>query len=210
MLNYEKINLNFNGETIFKDFSLHVKGGEKISLISPSGAGKSTLMEMTLGFVKPDSGLIKVDNELVDRSNIENIRKKISWLPQNPEIINSGNVRQVIMSQFNYQANKHLKPDESTLQKYLEMINLSGDILDSDYEELSGGEKQRIGLLICRLMDRKIMLLDEPTSALDSDAKGKVIQMLFGQKELTVLSASHDDLWLDSCDKIIEISNGRN
>ena len=77
--------------------------------------------------------------------------------------------------------------------------------MDSSFDEISGGEKQRIGIMICKLLKRDIMLLDEPTSALDKVNLGSVVEYLCAENETTMLSASHDDEWLRHCDNIIEL-----
>ena len=73
--------------------------------------------------------------------------------------------------------------------------------------EISGGEKQRILLVSGILLKRKLIFLDEPTSALDKESKRKVIERFQKNNEFTVLSVSHDDEWLDSAARVIELSD---
>jgi ABC-type lipoprotein export system ATPase subunit len=79
--------------------------------------------------------------------------------------------------------------------------------LKNSYDSLSGGEKQRIGLIICKLLKRKIILLDEPSSALDKDTALKAIDFVFYLAETTIISISHDERWLARSDRVLTMKN---
>jgi putative ABC transport system ATP-binding protein len=153
----------------------------------------------------PDTGEIQFDGHKIDQKNIRAIRKRIAWLPQNPNIIGRGKVREQILLPFYFKVNKELMPDQKTLLTELEKLNLDASILESAFDEISGGEKQRIGLMICKLLKREVMLLDEPTSALDKENLSSAINYLCAGTNATVLSASHDEDWLNHCDQVIEL-----
>jgi putative ABC transport system ATP-binding protein len=131
--------------------------------------------------------------------------KNITWLPQNTSILERGTVEEVILRPFNFTANAEVKPERDELIENLNKVGLSESILESNVEDISGGEKQRIGLIICNMLKRPIMLLDEPTSALDESSKELSIDLLFDDHEQTILSTSHDDLFLKRCDRIVEL-----
>jgi ABC-type lipoprotein export system ATPase subunit len=83
---------------------------------------------------------------------------------------------------------------------------LKAELLENKMQDVSGGEKQRIALVSCLLLQREILLLDEPTSALDSHSKSKVMDYLFANPKLTILSSSHDPEWIARCSKIVSLS----
>ncbi|MFC2130293.1 ATP-binding cassette domain-containing protein [Bacteroidota bacterium] len=205
MINFINIKLKLNSRILFENFNFSIEKGEKAALKGRSGRGKTTLFNMIMGFSKPDSGKIIFDSNELSMKNIREIRKRISWLPQNSNIIGRGRVKEQVMIPFRFSANKHLLPDNRILEEELEKINLEKSILDSSFDEISGGEKQRIGIMICRLLKRDLMLLDEPTSALDKENLNAVIDYLCAEKETTILSASHDEEWLKHCNNVIEI-----
>jgi polar amino acid transport system ATP-binding protein/putative ABC transport system ATP-binding protein len=73
------------------------------------------------------------------------------------------------------------------------------------FDEISGGQKQRIIIAICMSLDRKILLLDEPTSALDNESIDDLIALVKRIKNMTLLSASHNPLWIKAMDQVVEL-----
>jgi putative ABC transport system ATP-binding protein len=205
MIELKNIKLSFNGKNIFDDLSLKIERGEKVTLKGPSGSGKTSILNLIMHFISADSGEIFVNEELQTKSNISQIRKNITWLPQNTSILGRGTVEEVMLRPFNFSANEEIQPVKDDLIKNLEKVGLNETILESKVEDISGGEKQRIGLIICKMLKRPIMLLDEPTSALDDSSKNLAVDFLFDEEEQTILSTSHDDHFLKKCDRIVEL-----
>jgi len=195
MIQFKDVSVVFNGKFIFEKFNLTIKQGEKILFFGKSGTGKSTLFNLILGFFKPTSGKIKIENQPIDKKNIWQFRKNIGFINQDLDM-GEGKVIHLINDIFNYHNHSTKTLNKKVLNEYLERFDLSNDILDQNLAEVSGGEKQRIALLIPLLFEKKIFLLDEPTSALDLEMKKKVIRMFLENKEWTVLVTSHDREWL--------------
>ncbi|MFH1050362.1 MAG: ATP-binding cassette domain-containing protein [bacterium] len=205
MINFKNIFFQVNSLEIFSGFNFGIAKGEKAAIKGRSGKGKTTLFNMIMGFVQSDSGEIYFDGLLLSQKNISQIRKRISWLPQNPGIIGRGKIKEQLLLPFNFSVNKSLTPDDKLIERELEQLNLSKSILESSFDEISGGEKQRLALMLCKLLKRDLMLLDEPTSALDKNNLNAVVEYLCSQNDVTILSASHDEEWLKHCHKVIEI-----
>lgn len=205
MLELKNISLNFKDKKILDDFSIKVEKGSKIALKGPSGSGKTSILNLIMHFIFPDSGEILINDEKIIKDNIKNIRDQITWLPQNTSIFGKGNVESVILRPFSFDSNSDLTPPHEIIVQHLGKVGLKKDILDNDIEDISGGEKQRIGLIICKLLERPLMLLDEPTSALDSDSKVLAIDYLFDKNDQTILATSHDNAFLKRCERIIEL-----
>lgn len=205
MINFKNIDLTFNSKPIFENFSFSIVKFGKAAIKGRSGSGKTTLFNLIMGFLKPDSGVIFFDEKKINRKTISDIRKRIAWLPQNPNIIGRGKVREQIMIPFTFHFNKHIMPSNNTLLYEFECLNLDKGILESSFDEISGGEKQRIGIIICKLLKRDVILLDEPTSALDKKNLSAVAQYLCSETKVTILSCSHDEEWLKHCDIVIEL-----
>jgi len=198
MIECENIDLSFEGLTIFQNFSLTIGKGDKVGISGPSGKGKTSLMKMLAGLLVPDSGKIRINNELLGPDTVNTIRKEIAWLPQNIDLpVDSG-----------YELAKLLDPDfrgEKVLENFLEQLGLLPGMLHKSFTQVSGGQKQRIILAVCLNLNKSILMLDEPTSALDTESVEKLIATLSEMKELTVVSISHNERWLQSCDKIVNL-----
>ncbi|HKL37761.1 MAG TPA: ATP-binding cassette domain-containing protein, partial [Bacteroidales bacterium] len=80
-------------------------------------------------------------------------------------------------------------------------LGLSESILKKNLDEISGGQKQRLAIASAVLLDKALLILDEPTSSLDGKSIQKAADLIFPQKDLTVLSTSHNKWWIEQSDK---------
>ncbi|MDZ7663870.1 MAG: ABC transporter ATP-binding protein [Desulfotignum sp.] len=199
-----KLNIVFDGQQVLKDLSLSVSHGDKVTLTGPSGSGKSTVLRCILGLVLPDSGTITILGETVTRHNIWQKRHHIAYVAQEPDL-GAGSVKEVIESPFTYRANSRLRGNLDRLPAIMGRFNLSQKLLDKQITRLSGGEKQRIALVIAILLDRAIVLLDEASSALDTKNKQAVAEYLKQADNTTVLSVAHDSEWLGFATRVVDM-----
>ena len=170
MIEFKAVSLSFPGEKVLEKFSFEIKKGEKVVFQGPSGRGKSTILNLILGFIKPDEGQINFDGILVTDRNIQKLRSDCSWLPQDFQL-GEGTVRNVIYQPFNFRRNQNQKPGIDRVIEVLGHLGLEQNLLDKNFTAISEGQKQRVGLAICFLLNRTVILLDEPTSSLDSKSK---------------------------------------
>jgi len=195
MIKLEKINLMLKQQSIFTNLNLHIKKNKKVLLRMPSGAGKSTLLKVIMGYIPMDSGRILIDGKVLGKDNVDTLRQKFAYIGQNI-FFTEESVEKYIELIFSFEKNRKIKLSKSTLYELLEKFDLDESILKKSPALLSGGEKQRIALILVLLLDREILLLDEVTSGLDHDLKIRVIEII---KDLnkTVIISSHDNQWLD-------------
>ena len=191
MIKLKDITVKINDVYILKDFNLSVEKGEKVLISGKSGIGKSTLLRLILGFTLPDKGCVTFDTLELDKKSIWEIRKKMTYVSQDLDI-GQGEVKALIKEIFFLKTNSKSSFDNNELIKLLHFFELKEDILFKNYEELSGGEKQRVTIIISILLKREIYLLDEITSALDESLKQKALNYFLDQKDLTVIIISHD------------------
>jgi putative ABC transport system ATP-binding protein len=193
---YRKIGtlpMYFDSKKIISDFSIRILRGNKVLLRGKSGTGKSTLFKMLLGFKEPSEGLLYYKEKPLNSQVAWEIRKEVSYVSQDTDL-GQGPVKDLLDEVFSYRPNREKKSFErlNTLMKELE---LEKDILEKNFETLSGGEKQRIGILISLMLGRDIFLLDETTSALDIGLKKKVADLFLKSEDWTVFIISHDKEW---------------
>ena len=181
MIKLKDITVKINDAYILKDFNITIGKGEKVLISGKSGIGKSTLLKLILGFTLSDKGCITFDNKEFDKKNIWEIRKRMAYVSQDLDI-GQGEVKALIKEIFFLKTNSLSSFGDDELIKFLHLFELNEEILFKNYEELSGGEKQRIALIISILLKREVYLLDEITSALDESLKQKVLNYFLDQK----------------------------
>ncbi len=204
-IEFQDLSVSFSSRRVLTGLSLAVPRGRKVLITGPSGCGKSTLLHCVLGFVKPLSGRVVVQDQPVGPESIWEIRQKLGYVDQEPQL-GPGSVRQILHEPMGYRANAHLAENLSRVPEWFERFELGGELLDAQVSKLSGGEKQRVALISAMLLERPILLLDEATSALDPSTRRRVIRTLGQCEETTILAVGHDSAWQELADREISLA----
>ncbi len=197
MIKYKNITLNYENKRIFDNFSVEIHPGENVCFAGPSGRGKTTLLKMIPALVVPDSGEISVDSLSLIPQNIKEIRRRITWFPQNINL--QVNTAVELMDLL------HLDDQKNEISRYINMMGLDDSYFDKHFAEISGGEKQRIVIAVSLAKDKPIIVMDEPTSALDKKSIALLSELIRSLEGKTVISASHNQQWLEQTQRVIEI-----
>ena len=196
-IRFENISVTFNDSYLLQNLDFTVERGDKVLIYGESGIGKTTVFRLLLGFEQPTAGSIYVGNKKLDACSAWDLRKNVAYVSQDLDI-GSGPVLHVIRAILSFKVNSSIIVDEVIIEKYLKFFRMKSSILHEPYEKLSGGEKQRIAIVIALLLERSIFFLDEVTSSLDEELKEKVIRHFTQNNDWTVLSISHDRDWLNA------------
>lgn len=201
-------NLNFsydsNKRTI-NDVSFELEENQILGILGHNGAGKSTLIKCITGILKPDSGKLEFEIDLVNNS-----RKYISYMPE----LNGIYERLSVYENIKFRAEiGGIRKDniESDVDLVLEKIGLS-DKKYSSIEKLSNGMKKRLSLGSAIISKPKILLLDEPTNGLDPESIDMIMNLILDLKKegISIIINSHDLNFINSvCDKIIILQEGQ-
>lgn len=202
MIKIKDIDLSFGEKQIFSNLSITINRGEKVLLKAPSGKGKSSLLKILMGFIVPDSGDVQIADKCLCSQNIKEIRSRIAYLPQELSFPKM-KVEEFIKNVLDYESNRAIPYQVKEIGKMLDSLSLPQDILSQDTTLLSGGEKQRVGILIMQLLNREIFLLDEITSALNIELK-EFIASYFLKMDKTIIVVSHDEVWQQNDLRIVE------
>jgi ATP-binding cassette subfamily C protein CydD len=178
--------------------SLTVAPGERIVLTGPSGAGKSTLLALLLRFLAPAAGVITVGGVDVAATDLEQWRRQIAWVPQQPYLFSGSAADNIALGQPG--ASRAAIGRAAGLAGAAEFIDALPRGYDTPLGErglrLSAGQRQRIALARAFLRDAPLLLLDEPTAHLDPAGAGLIASALDTElADRTVILISHGRDW---------------
>lgn len=185
-----------------KDIDLTLKKGRKYAVVGKSGAGKSTLLKLMLGYYDDYDGTVTFDG--VEQEQCELV-EMIAEINQDAVIFDA-DAKDNITLFGSYQSDK--------FDSYVEAVD-AGTLMREKFGEsganISGGEKNKIALLRALNRECDVLFCDEMFSALDEQNKKKISDYLFGRKDLTILSVTHDlsEEALKLYDEIIVMDSGR-
>jgi ATP-binding cassette subfamily B protein len=200
------------GTTLFDDFNLEIKPGEKIGLVGHSGGGKTTLSKLIMRFMDVDNGEILIDGQNIASLKQDDLRRSITYVPQEPLLFH-----RTLAENISYgkpEANKQAIVKAAKLAHAHEFINELPDKYDTLVGErgikLSGGQRQRIAIARAMLKDAPILVLDEATSALDSESEKLIQDALWKLMEgRTAIVIAHRLSTIQKMDRIVVLENGQ-
>ncbi|WP_069649015.1 ABC transporter ATP-binding protein [Caloranaerobacter ferrireducens] len=167
------------------DVSFNVEEGEIFGFIGPNGAGKTTTIRILLSLIYPTSGSAKIFGKDCIKYGPE-IRKDIGYLPS--EVFYYDNMK--VIDLLNYSASFYNKDCSKRIKELSEIMDLD---LTKKIEDLSLGNKKKVGIVQGLLHEPKLIILDEPTSGLDPLMQKKFFDLILeeNKKGTTVLFSSH-------------------
>ena len=189
---------------IIDNINLKINKNEFIGITGQSGIGKSSLIGIIIGLLKQTSGKYNLYSNQNNKLSIKNL---ISFLGQEPIVIDGTIEDNIVFSERNIDFNKN-KIRESLKFSDLENFILSlkdkeKTLVGENGITLSIGQKQRLALARCHYADREIMILDEPSSALDEKTQDNIFNNLkFLKGKKTIIVITHNKKTLKYCDKV--------
>jgi NitT/TauT family transport system ATP-binding protein len=170
------------------DTNIHVEPGEFVSIVGPSGCGKSTLLNAVAGFLKPTSGTVTLDGEAIDGPSADRgmVFQQYSLFPWKT-------VRENVEFGLKMRGMDRFNRDRAA-RTLLGLAGLSA--FENHYpERLSGGMKQRVGIVRALATGPKVLLLDEPFGALDAQTRvimQQILTNMWQRLKISVLFVTHD------------------
>jgi ATP-binding cassette subfamily C protein len=192
--------------------SLDVEPGSFVAIVGESGSGKTTLVDLILGMIESNSGVVEISG----LTPLEAARKwpgKIAYVPQNIFILD-GSIRENITLDFN-----NLDSEDEVLQalenaRLLEDVTAMPNSIDEVVGErglkLSGGQRQRLGIARAIFTRPKLIVFDEATSALDPITEKAVTEAIYSRtKCLTLIVIAHRLSTVKNADLVVLLDKGR-
>jgi len=191
------ISFSYSDQAILDRISLELHAGEVLVLLGANGAGKTTLMQTLCRQLRPDSGVVMIQQRDIRKQTFKAIAREVSLMPQQENRDSQLSVSDVVALGRSPHAGWWLPltaRDHAAVDQALEMSGLT-HLRDRRITELSGGEWRRMILARALAQHASILLLDEPTAGLDLKYQLEVlvrVQTLARQCQLTVVLSLHD------------------
>jgi len=204
LLDVKDVAFSVGDRQLLRPVSLQLHEGDCVLLTGPSGSGKSTLLKIIASLLTPTSGQLIFRNSDITTLKAEAYRQQVSYCFQTPQLFGQTVYDNLALP---WQIRRQ-KPQQDKLVAHLESVNLSPDILNKSIEQLSGGEKQRVGLLRNLQFMPQILLLDEVTSALDEENKLAVLSLInriAAEERVVVVRISHDVNDIQQAEQVLRL-----
>jgi phospholipid/cholesterol/gamma-HCH transport system ATP-binding protein len=214
-ISFEHVYKAFGDVVVLEDVSFCVNPGETLCILGRSGVGKSVSLQMIMGFLKPDRGVIRVAGENIcgfTERELQEIRRKVTMIFQNGALFDSITVGENVA--FPMRERRDMAEDQilQVVKGLLEMVGVAGmeNLLPSD---LSTGMKRSVAIARGLAAQPEAVLYDEPTTMVDplmAHLLGNLIQRLKQQLHLTSIVVTHDmQLAKKLADRVVFLSAGK-
>ena len=212
---FDNVSISFSGRSVLEDVSFSVDRGQTLCILGRSGVGKSVALRMLMGFLKPDSGSIRVDGQEITHlteEGMQAIRKRITMVFQNGALFDSLSVRENVAFPLRERGGL----DEGQVQQIVDrLLGLVGaeDVEESLPASLSTGRRRAVAIARALAAQPEVVLYDEPTTMVDpiiARRLGGIIQRLKHQLGFTSIVVTHDMRFAERlADLVLFLHQGR-
>lgn len=222
MIEVTNLSFTIGNRLLLHSLDLELPNASLVSILGPNGAGKSTLLQLLSGIYQASTGSVRLDGKNIRDYNTVELAKKRAYLHQQNQISGSFTVQDVLeMGRFPYAHGKLNAFDKQVVQAVLDEFALT-EMRDKWYQQLSGGEQQRVQFARCFVQlrsqnssktDRKILFLDEPLNNLDLKFQFELMQKaaeLAKNEGVLVIAVLHDmNMAYQFSDRILLLKKGK-
>tara|TARA_B110001454_G_C12692537_1_gene422887 strand:- start:441 stop:1679 length:1239 start_codon:yes stop_codon:yes gene_type:complete len=211
-LNIKNFSFDNNKDYLLSNVNIDIKKNSQIGIIGQSGSGKSTIIDILCGFQKNKLSKLKVDGASIfdDPNNMACWQNSIGYVPQNIVIFNQSLRENILFGSDRKIFNDNILNNlikKVNLEKFVKKENNGlSQVLRQDGQNISGGEKQRIGIARALTNDPELIILDEATSGLDYETENNILKTIKKLRKTSVI-VSHRLNAIKNCDKIYLIKN---
>jgi phospholipid/cholesterol/gamma-HCH transport system ATP-binding protein len=214
-ISFEHVSKSFGDVVVLEDVSFCVLPGETLCILGRSGVGKSVSLQMLMGFLKPDSGIIRVAGDAItdySEAQMQVVRRKVTMVFQNGALFDSISVGENVAFPLRERGDLAEEQILQVVKGLLEMVGVAGmeNLLPSD---LSTGMKRSVAIARALAAQPEAILYDEPTTMVDplmAHLLGDLIERLKQQLHLTSIVVTHDMRFAKKlADRVVFLHAGR-
>lgn len=197
------------------DVTATVKAGELTAVVGPSGAGKSSLLAVCGGLRPPTRGSVSINGQVISDLSAAALtrvrRDSIGFVFQQSNLIPALTSIDQLLMLVHLQGRKPGKADRERALALLDEVDM-GKRADRRPDQMSGGERQRVGIARSLMTEPKVLLVDEPTSMLDQSRGHAIVELLASRcrdHNVATLMVTHDQSMLDAANSVLHIRDGQ-
>ena len=215
MMTLEEILFTYETLPVLNHLSISIQKQDFIGLIGPNGSGKSTLLKIMGAILKPDSGSTRFKDSLLAKINKKLFAQSVSWIPQDHPMVFPFKVSEIVlMGRHPYLSPLSFESEEDFEITHRAMkTTMTSQFANRYFNEISGGEKQRVMIASGLSQKPEMMLLDEPTATLDLKYQIQILNILKDlntKHKMTLVMAMHDlNLAASFCNRLILLDEGK-
>jgi ABC-type multidrug transport system fused ATPase/permease subunit len=212
----KKVNFNYPGskKKSLKNIDIIIPAGNKIGIVGTTGSGKTTLVDLILGLLDAQEGILSVDGQQIDMTNKKTWQKKIGYVPQQIYLSDTSVAENIAFG---------IDPIDIDLKKLHRVSKIANfhdfvindlndsynSIIGENGVKLSGGQRQRIGIARALYHDPDILILDEATSSLDNITEKIVMEAVNNLRDgMTIIIIAHRLSTVKNCQTIFLLEGG--
>ena len=210
-ISIQNLEVSFNNTPILNNVNLQIPKNRFVGIIGPNGSGKSTLLKCIYRALKPNSGIVYLNEKNLQEYSIKDSSKKIGVVAQHSDAGFDFTVQEIAMmgrSPHKKALDRDTPTDYQIVSDALKTVGME-NFADRKFATLSGGERQRVILARALAQQTECLILDEPTNHLDIKYQLNLMRIV-KETGCTVISAIHDlNIAATYCDELYIMSNGK-
>lgn len=208
-IEFKDVSFRYKDEPVLNNFSLSISKGNFIGLSGKSGKGKTTVINLLLGFLDADSGLVYINDVSTTSEGRRHFWKNISYVKQQSLMIYDSIINNITLDENTYDSERlehavNVTGLKEWIEKYPEW---PGKMITENGKNISGGQRQRIAIARSLYKNAELVILDEPFSELDRISENHLLNYFskLAHSGKMIILITHNKESLSFCDKIISL-----
>ncbi|HTI07197.1 MAG TPA: ABC transporter ATP-binding protein [Puia sp.] len=208
-LRFNDIRFSYGDQRVLEQFNLSVTAGDFVGIAGPSGKGKTTILNLLLGFLTPDAGEIRMNDEMTDAELRKEYWPAIAYVRQQSFLIHDTILNNIILHDYPCDKQRLQAAIETAgLQSLIDSFPEKADkIIMENGRNISGGQRQRIALARALYKKADLIVLDEPFNELDEKSENILLTQFvrLARTGKLIILITHNKKSLSFCNKVVSL-----